>query len=522
MSDFATLIDRLDGPASRVRWRDGAWSDAELGARVRAFADALDAAGARRIASRLDNGPDWLALDLAIRRLGCVHVPLPTFFSPAQTMHALSGSGADALVLPANASRPDTCAAAPAVALGDTLTLLRLSPPPVALPAGTATITYTSGTTGTPKGVCLDAAALYAVAASLADAAAPLSPTRHLCLMPLSTLLENVAGVYAALIAGADIAVPPLAEIGYTGAAGLDVPTLLACLHRYRPESAILLPQLLLALVMAAEQGATLPDSLKFLAVGGGRVGPTLIARAEALGLPVFEGYGLSECASVVCLNRPGARRAGSVGKPLPHATVTVRDGELFVAGVRCLGYLGDETSSGDGAFSNGMLLNGMFLNSVFSNGMVATGDMGHIDADGFVHITGRKKNVFITSFGRKVSPEWVESELLQHPAFAQAVVHGEALPFNVAIVWPRRADLDDDALRRALHEINRGLPDYAQVRDVVRADAPFSFADGLSTSNGRPRRDAILARYRDAVASRYADASTATVSPSSLSGVDA
>jgi long-subunit acyl-CoA synthetase (AMP-forming) len=510
VSDFATLIDRLDGPAPRVRWRDGAWSDAELGARVRAFADALDAAGARRIASRLENGPDWLALDLAIRRLGRVHVPLPTFFSPAQTMHALTGSGADALVLPANASRPDTCAAAPAVALGDALTLLRLSPPPIALPAGTATITYTSGTTGTPKGVCLDASALYTVAASLADAAAPLSPTRHLCLMPLSTLLENVAGVYAALISGAQIAVPPLAEIGYTGAAGLDVPTLLACLHRYRPESAILLPQLLLALVMAAEQGASLPDSLKFLAVGGGRVGPALIARAEALGLPVYEGYGLSECASVVCLNRPGARRAGSVGKPLPHATVTVRDGELFVAGVRCLGYLGEDDTAG----------------SALANGMVATGDLGHIDADGFVHITGRRKNVFITSFGRNVSPEWVESELLQHPAFAQAVIHGEARPFNVAIVWPRRADLDDDALRQALHEINRGLPDYARVRDVVRADAPFSFADGLSTSNGRPRRDAILARYRAAVDARYADASASASTPavplSSLSGVDA
>lgn len=506
MSDFATLIEALDRPAPRVRWRDGAWTDAELGARVRAFADAIERADARRIASRLDNGPDWLALDLAIRRLGRVHVPLPTFFSQAQTMHALTGSGADALVLSANASRPDAFAAAPAIALGDALTLLRLSPKPTALPAGTATITYTSGTTGTPKGVCLDADALYTVAASLADAAAPLSPTRHLCLMPLSTLLENVAGVYAALIAGADIAVPPLAEIGYTGAAGLDVPTLLACLHRHRPESAILLPQLLLALVMAAEQGASLPDSLKFLAVGGGRVGPALIARADALGLPVYEGYGLSECASVVCLNRPDARRAGSVGKPLPHATVTVRDGELFVAGVCCLGYLGEDDTVGD----------------ALSNGMVATGDLGHIDADGFVHITGRKKNVFITSFGRNVSPEWVESELLQHPAFAQAVVHGEARPFNVAIVWPRRTDLDDDALRQALQEINRGLPDYAQVRDVVRADAPFSFADGLSTSNGRPRRDAILARYRDAVASRYADAPTANVSPSSLSGADA
>jgi long-chain acyl-CoA synthetase len=103
------------------------------------------------------------------------------------------------------------------------------------------------------------------------------------------------------------------------------------------------------------------------------------------------------------------------------------------------------------------------------------------------------------------VSPEWVESELLQHPAFAQAVVHGEARPFNVAIVWPRRPEADDAALRAALAEVNAALPDYARVREIVRAEALFSFADGLLTGNGRPRRDAILARYRHAVDARYA-----------------
>lgn len=497
---FAPLLERLHGSAPRVLWNGGTLDDDGLGEWVHRLADALAAAGARRIASRLDNGPEWLALDLAIRSLDAVHVPLPTFFSPAQIAHALASSGADAVVVPADATLPDAFAACPALSLDDNLTLLRLDPIPVALPAGTACITFTSGTTGAPKGVCLDAAALLAVAQSLADAAAPLAPKRHLCLMPLSTLLENVAGLYAALLSGAKIAVPPLAEVGYTGASGLDVPTLIACLHRYRPDSAILLPQLLLALVMAAEHGATLPDSLKFLAVGGGRVGPALLARAEALGLPVYEGYGLSECASVVCLNRPDAVRAGSVGRSLPHAKVSAIDGELFVEGVRCLGYLGGDA---------------------LPPGAIATGDLGHIDADGFVHITGRRKNVFITSFGRNVSPEWVESELLQHPAFAQAIVHGEAQPFNVAIVWPRRADPDDASLLEALGDVNRGLPDYAQIRDIVRADAPFSFADGLLTSNGRPRRDAILARYRAAIDARYAAALESTAE-STASGVAA
>jgi long-subunit acyl-CoA synthetase (AMP-forming)/pyrroloquinoline quinone (PQQ) biosynthesis protein C len=486
MHAFAALIDAGPVDAPRVHWDGGAWSGAQLKARVDDIAQALLALGVRRIASRLDNGPQWLALDLAIRLLDRVHVPLPTFFTPAQIAHALSGSGADALVVSADMPLPDGLAATAgtAVALGHGLALRPLSATAVALPAGTAVVTYTSGTTGAPKGVCLDAATLLTVADALAEAAAPLAPRRHLCLMPLSTLLENVAGVYAALRSGAEIAVPSLAAIGYTGAAGLDLRTLLGCLHRHHPESAIVLPQLLLALTMAGERGARLPDSLKFLAVGGARVGAGLVARAQAQGLPVYEGYGLSECGSVVCLNRPGSERAGSVGRPLSHARVEVREGELYVEGVRCLGYLGEDGPP---------------------PGPIATGDLGHIDADGFVHVTGRRKNLFITSYGRNVSPEWVESELTQHPLFAQAAVFGEARPQNIAVVWPRLPDADDAALRAALAEVNRALPDYAQVCDLVRADAPFSLADGLLTANGRPRRDAILARYGAAVEACHA-----------------
>ncbi|MCX7032559.1 MAG: AMP-binding protein [Arenimonas sp.] len=483
MSDFASMAAGLRGREPRILCGDATLSSVALSEREQRLAQALHGNSLHRVASRLDNGPEWLALDLGIRRFGGVHVPLPTFFSAGQVTHALRSSGAQAVVTAEGESTPIGAAARDRIALGDGLVAWRLPSDLPALPEGTACITYTSGTTGQAKGVCLDAASLLTVASSLVDASRPLSPRRHLCLMPLSTLLENVSGLYAALLSEAQIAVPPLAEIGYTGAAGLDVPRLLACLHRYQPESAILLPQLLLALVSAAEQGHRLLSSLRFLAVGGGRVGPRLLARAAALGLPVYEGYGLTECASVVCLNRPGALRPGSVGRPLPHARVTVVDGELRVDGVRCLGYLGEDGPP---------------------PGPIATGDLGHIDDEGFVHVTGRSKNVFITAFGRNVSPEWVESELLQHPAFAQAVVWGEARPHNVAVVWPRRAGIGEDALRAALDEVNAGLPDYARVADVVVADAPFSAADGLLTANGRPRRDAILHRYADAIARHY------------------
>jgi long-subunit acyl-CoA synthetase (AMP-forming) len=482
MNDFATMADSLRGPQPRILSGHTTLSARALSEQEKQLAHALDAHGLRRIASRLDNGPPWLALDLAIRRAHGVHVPLPTFFSASQVTHALGSSGAHAVVTAEGDGMPIGASPRDRLALGEGLVAWRLHASQPVLPDGTACITYTSGTTGLAKGVCLDADSLLTVAASLVDAARPISPRRHLCLMPLSTLLENVSGLYAALLSEAQIAVPPLAEIGYTGATGLDVPRLLACLHRYRPESAILLPQLLLALVTAAEQGHALPSSLRFLAVGGGRVGPRLLARAAALGLPVYEGYGLTEFASVVCLNRPGALRPGSVGRPLPHATVTVVAGELHVDGVRCLGYLGEPGPP---------------------PGPIATGDLGHIDDEGFVHVTGRSKNVFITAFGRNVSPEWVESELVQHPAFAQAVVWGEARSSNVAVVWPRRAGLGEAALQAALGEVNAGLPDYAQVRELVIADAPFSAADGLLTGNGRPRRDAILLRYADAIARR-------------------
>ncbi|MEN1929439.1 AMP-binding protein [Luteimonas sp. MJ250] len=475
---FGDLLQSLETTTTRVLGSDGCLDGATLRAHALAIADALQARGARVIASRLDNGPDWLALDLALRALGLVHVPLPTFFSPSQARHALARSGAELLVL-----ADDGSSAGDAVRLVPGLRARFLATWHTPLPVGTACITFTSGTTGQPKGVCIDAPALLTVAGALVGAARPLAPTRHLCLMPLSTLLENISGLYGALLSGADIAVPPLGDVGYSGAAGLDVTRLVASLHRYAPHSVIVFPQLLSALVMAAEQGVALPASLRFVAVGGGRVGPALLSRAAALGMPVFEGYGLSECVSVVALNRPGAVRPGSVGRPLPHANVSVVDGELHVEGVRCLSYLGE-----DGPPS----------------GPIATGDLGHVDDDGFVHVTGRRKHMFITSFGRNISPEWVEGELLQHPLFAQAVVLGEGRPFNVAVAWLRDPEADAATVQSALDAVNAGLPDYARVAHVIRAPRPFSSAGGFLTDNGRPRRDVIARAHVDAIAHAY------------------
>ena len=437
-------------------------------------AERLRSAGCRRIALALDNGLDWALWDLAVLEAGRVCVPLPAFFSPAQLAHVLHSAGIDTLI--ADDSRAFQHAGFGPLA--DQLAQRVVEDPP-ALPPGTVKITYTSGTTGQPKGVCLDATAMLAVADSLWQATQPCAIERHLCVLPLATLLENIGGLYAPMRSGAVIDLMPMAEIGFSGASQFDVQRFLAALQRSQPNSLILVPQLLLMLVSAAENGAALPASLRFIAVGGGRVSSALLQHAEALGLPVFEGYGLSECASVVCLNTPALRRIGTVGQPLPHVEVRIgAAGQVRVRGPRMLGYLGEAAPADE------------FLD---------TGDLGHFE-DGFLVLHGRSKHQFVTAYGRNVNPEWVEADLVQQAPIAQAWLHGEALPANVALLVPRRDGLPDSVLQAAVDAVNAELPDYARVHHWLRADTAFTPANGLATANGRLRRAALLERYHCAI----------------------
>jgi long-subunit acyl-CoA synthetase (AMP-forming) len=213
---------------------------------------------------------------------------------------------------------------------------------------------------------------------------------------------------------------------------------------------------------------------VKFVAVGGARVSDSDLEAATKVGIPAYQGYGLSECASVVALNRPGDQRAGSVGRPLPGVDVAVsHDGEILVSNQCMHGYLGEPDAQVSA---------------------VATGDLGYLDDDGFLYVTGRRKNLFITSYGRNVAPEWPESELLAQRSIAQVCVFGEARPKNIAVIVPASGSVT--RIARAVHLANRALPDYARVAEWLIADEPFSPANGLMTATGKARREAIARRY--------------------------
>lgn len=460
-----------------AQWCDDAWSEVLAAPPAR-----LASAGIRVLASVLDNTPAALALDDWARSHGWVHVPLPLFFTPQQMRHAVTQAGVDTLVIqPRLAPLWPEGQAQLCSMLGEALCVLSLNTPEVSLPQGTQTITFTSGTTGAPKGVCLSESAMNQVALALAHAMAPMGIKRHLNALPFAVLLEQIAGVRAARAAGADLITLPLAELGWQGASGFDVVAFHQAVLRYQPHSVVLLPQMLRAWCALLTQGQhPAPTSLRMVAVGGASVGAPLLKAAQALGLPVFEGYGLSEGASVQCLNLPGASRLGSVGRPLPHVGLRLApDGELWVQGSLMLGYLGDAQAMPK---------------------EWPTGDLARLDEDGYVFIEGRKKNVLITSFGRNVSPEWVETTLRASPMVREAVVLGDGQAQLSAVIWPVQDSTADAQIEAAVQAANAQLPDYAQLRHWVRASHAFNAETGMSTANGRPQRSVVLQAHAQAL----------------------
>ena len=455
----------------------------------------LSALSATRILFKAQSSVQWALLDLACLHANILLVPVPAYLSEAQWQHVMMQVKPDLIIT----DEPLATHVGWSSQLemdwtqshgGFQLYQVGYHVDPqvnVVIPHGTQKVTFTSGSTGNPKGVCLSAKGQLQVAASLVERIKLPSP-RHLCLLPLPTLLENIAGVYAPLLAGGEVFIAPEAARGLNGSRLENPRLLLGLISQVKPETLILVPELLQLLVHACQQGWQAPASLKFIAVGGAKVAVDLLKQAALSGLPVYQGYGLSECCSVVALSDTSALQAGEiqlqqVGKVLPHLTVKILNDEICVK-TPFLGYLGDDCTVQDD--------------------WVATGDLGSISEDGYLTVWGRKKNLLILSSGRNVNPEWVEAELVKTGLVQQAVLFGDAKPYCVALLYCANPAISDAQLAAFVSSANQLLPDYARAERFIRLAVPLSEQQNTYTANGRPKRAQIAALYATELASLY------------------
>ena len=489
---MANLVSQLRSAhlADHIIARDSvqALSAADLFNRCEELANTLTSLNIQVLALHADNSVNWLVTDLACQLASICLIPLPTFFSAEQLRHVFHQTAIDAILC----EQPGLFSLllhnhdlAHHNTLLNRYHLLTINGMQCSsfLPANTQKITFTSGSTGTPKGVCLSNQQLIQQALTLSDVA-KLQHQRHLCLLPLSTLLENVAGAYMPLLCGGEVIIPTLAEIGFSGSSSLDANQFCQTISKHQPNSIIVTPQLLTLLVTAASCGWMAPPSLQFIAVGGSRVSHHLLKQAHDLGLPVYEGYGLSECASVVSLNSAEFNNQKSSGKPLPHIKIEIENNEIIVSGSSMLGYVGEPDS--------------------WNMRRIHTGDLGHLDENGYLIISGRKKNLLISSFGRNINPEWVESELLADSAISECIVFGDARPYCIALLSPHDSEISDKSLQQLIDNTNARLPDYARVKKWLRLPQPLRTQQDLITENGHPKREVIATTYAHFINSLY------------------
>jgi len=320
--------------------------------------------------------------------------------------------------------------------------------------------------------VRIGAAQLDFMTGALAQATGACDRDRYMSVLPLALLLEQLAAVHVPVLVGGESHL--VAAVASAAARGLPGDVAGAA-RDVRPTVCVLVPALL-RVWMAGLADATAPDSLRHVAVGGAHVAPRLASMAWSAGIPVHEGYGLSECTSVVALNRPGEREPGTVGCPLDGLTVSITaDDEIIVDGPSVMqGYLGKAGTSG----------------------VWRTGDLGRLTPAGNLVVYGRRDTVLVTPYGRNVSPEWIESMLTADPRVAQAQLMIDPEQGLVALLgltedgvrWSRDASSNSAAALAGL--VCDDAPEYARPNAVSAVPADQLAAAGVIRPDGQIDRD--------------------------------
>lgn len=244
------------------------------------------------------------------------------------------------------------------------------------------------------------------------------------------------------------------------------------------------------------EAAAVLGDRLKVMIIGAAPSSAELRRFLRLSGLPVYEGYGMSELNMVAC-NVPGHFRHGTVGRAWPGVDVALDDEGVVLA--RC-------HVPRSGAYLNVPPEEGAL--TFLEGGWVNTGDLGRLDG-GYLTIVGRKKEIIVSDGAKKINVAAVEARLREVPGVGQALVFGDARPYLVAVFAPAPGEPLPPAeeLRRRLGPINAGLERHERVLDFVCSAEPFTAENGLLTRSGKPRRQAVGEHFAGAIANLYGPA---------------
>ncbi|GIX11843.1 long-chain fatty acid--CoA ligase [Elioraea sp.] len=532
-------------------WRATPWR--EVARQAAALARSLRARGVApgdRVVIVSENRPEFPIADTAIMALRAIAVPTYTTNTPADHAHILRDSGARvAIVSTAALARRVLEGAAEAggldllVAIEDPgatgIPVLRWqeavadpSPPDdieaeaALIPREqTACLIYTSGTGGAPKGVMLPHRAILSNCRGAFDLLRPLrlEDETYLSFLPLSHSYEHTCGQFFLLSIGTEVfysagadrlaaemqevrptvmtAVPRLFEVirgrilaqvereGGVRKRLFDL-ALRQGLKRVQGEPLGLLGLVdpLLDRLVRAKVRARFGGRLKGIMSGGARLDPEVGRFFLALGIPVMQGYGQTEAGPVVAANPPDRIRIDTVGLPLPNVEVRIaEDGEILVRGELVMqGYWNNEEAT----------------RAAIRDGWLHTGDIGTLDADGYLRITDRKKDFIKTNAGEMVSPARVEGVLMGQPGIAQAVVAGDGEAHLVALIVPAEG-ADEVAVTLAVEAANKRLAVPERVRRWKLVE-PFTIENGLLTPTQKIRRPAVLGRYRAAIAGLY------------------
>ena len=515
------------------KYRSLTWYEVQLDVR-RYVANLLrlGVASGDRVVQFSENRYEWILTDLALHMLGAIHVPVHSTLSGAQVVEQATDCGAKLMIVSGQdlVDKLSTSSTAlptaislhafesvgefrgqsislfddPGVDVADSVAL-ESSVSERVDPETYATILYTSGTTGEPKGVILSQQNIVTNSVGTNELIGQTEADLRLCFLPLSHIFARTCDLYGWIASGAQLA---LAE---------SRDTVIADAQEIKPTVLNAVPYFYARLQKAlAEKGAAempgavnslLGGRVRFCCSGGAPLTTPLYDYFKSQSLPLLQGYGLTESSPVISVSTLEHDRRGAVGKPIPGIEVKIADdGEVLTRGPHVMvGYWKNDAAT----------------NEIIQNDWLHTGDLGELDADGFLYITGRKKELIVTATGKNVAPAYLEALLVEDSCIAQALVIGDNRKFLSALIVPdvqgikgalgvdELADINSAEVQELLEgRILERLAEVAkneQIGKFTLLSRAFSAEEGELTAKLSLRRNVIEQHFAAEIEAMYA-----------------